>query len=370
MMLYQEGTTLEAVLEALKPVADWFVLGVDRQSTDETASIAKSFADDYFEFNFHNDFSEVRNKVLSRVPTRWVMQVDGHEVLTSESVEFIREAKEQEKSDIVNVILNIWDEHEPLMMLLFPRLFRTDRGIRYKRKVHNTLTHVDGHNKYLSLPARKDPGIILDHRQPAGRRKMRDEQRDLISIERIHQQAMDWNDSYDWYNLGVLQTYQEDGEAAKTAFKNALDNCERDDARYQIKLSLAGLEKQGGDREAAKSILASATIDDAFRCEGLVELGILYEEENELVKALSFYSCATHLVERFGVPVSYMTVYLPYHSYFPVERIMTICGKRGDLKGAIEAGERLREFKFFRHRDQLDAYLEKFKGKLDGKGKL
>tara|TARA_Y100000310_G_scaffold345741_1_gene469092 strand:+ start:1184 stop:2350 length:1167 start_codon:yes stop_codon:yes gene_type:complete len=360
-MLWQEGETLEKVLAALEPVADRFTLGVDHKSTDRTAEIARKWADDYFEFDFRDDFSEIRNMVLERAETPWFFQVDGHEVLTPQSVEFIQETLKQDNIDVVRVSLMLWDQREPLLLMMAARLFRTDRGLRYTRRIHNTLTHKDGHDVFLSLPMRDDIGITLDHCQSAARQEMRSDQRKEISVPGITEQAQTGGRGYDWYNLGVIKTYLDDNKGAREAFVKALEESDRDDASYQIKLFLAGLEKLDGDRDKARAILATATIDEPFRCEHLVELGALYEEEGDLDAALVFYDRAVRLIERFGIKTGSMTVYLPYVSYFPVERMMKIHGKKGDLKRAIEAGEKLRQYKYFQHKDEVESYLERFR---------
>ena len=168
MMLFEEGETLEEVLLSLKPVADRFILGVDRKSNDDTAQIARAYADEYFEFNFNNHFSEVRNEVLRRADTEWFFQVDGHEFLSPESLECIEETKgfSRESAAMVDLGLYIWDEWEPILLYYVPRLFRTDYNIKYVRAIHNTLTCEQGHEHFLGLPKLTDPGIILDHKQP------------------------------------------------------------------------------------------------------------------------------------------------------------------------------------------------------------
>ena len=60
-----------------------------------------------------------------------------------------------------------------------------------------------------------------------------------------------------------------------------------------------------------------------------------------------------------------MSLYLPYYSYFPWERMMKIYGKKGDLANALKAGEILKTFKFFKYQEQLDFYLTKY-GKMLG----
>jgi tetratricopeptide (TPR) repeat protein len=364
MILWQEGSTLEGVLQSLKPIVDKFILGVDAKSTDDTAKIARKWANDYFEFDFQDNFSLARNMVLNRCNTEWFMQVDGHEFLDSGSIECIGEHVGGDKdTEVVYLSLNIWNEYEPLLLFLAPRMFRADAGIRYMRRIHNTLTHVDGYERFLSLNTVHDHGIILDHKQPEKRHKKRAGQRKEISESGMIEQALDKNDAYDWYNLGVWYTHEGRGEEAIAAFTNALETCNRGDVRYQIKIFLAGIHKQQGERDKAKETLSSASIDDPKRCEHLVELGALYEEEDKLNDALMFYSMA----ELFPITPGMMTVYLPYYSYFPIQRKMEIYGRQGRLIKAMDEGKKLREFKYFQHQKQLQGYMEHLQSEIGAK---
>mgnify|MGYP001609837244 FL=1 len=205
-----------------------------------------------------------------------------------------------------------------------------------------------------------DPGIILDHKQPEARHEKRAAQRRQISIPGIEQQAIQKDDAYDWYNLGIMLTYQENPQEAIQAFEKALKLCERNDARYQTKLHLGGLYKHQGEREKAKEILSSAMVNDPSRCEHLVELGALYEEEGRDDEALVFYGLATH----YSIPTSQMTLHIPFYTHFPLTRMMKIYGKKGDLMSAIEIGEKLRTCKYFRHQGPLESYLKSFYEKL------
>lgn len=362
MMLYEEGETLEGVLSSLRPIADRFILGVDRASTDATARIARDHADDYFEFDFHNHFSEVRNEVLRRCKTTWFFQVDGHEFLSAESLPCIEETKRlsRDRAAMIDLGLYIWDEWEPILLYYVPRLFRADYNIFYTRAIHNTLTCQQGHDHFLALPKLTDPGIILDHKQPEARHEKRAAQRRRISIPGIVKQAAEKDDAYDWYNLGIMQTYQEDVTSAIQSFEKTLELCERNDARYQTKLHLGGLYKHIGDRVRAKEVLSSAMINDPSRCEHFVELGALYEEEGRDDEALVFYGLATH----YSIPTSQMTLHIPYYTHFPLTRMMKIYGRKGNLKNAIEVGEKLRTCKYFRHQGPLESYLEQFHKRL------
>jgi len=55
------------------------VIGVDRKSKDKTYSIAKQYADVLFEFDFKNDFAEIRNLLIKKSSGKWILISDGHE---------------------------------------------------------------------------------------------------------------------------------------------------------------------------------------------------------------------------------------------------------------------------------------------------
>lgn len=84
LMVKNEAKHLEKCLRSLVPILETLdseLIVVDTGSTDNTVEIAKIFTDKVYYHEWNNDFSEMRNKVLSYAKGEWFFFLDGDEVL-------------------------------------------------------------------------------------------------------------------------------------------------------------------------------------------------------------------------------------------------------------------------------------------------
>lgn len=81
MIVRNEGRTLERCLESVKDQVDEIVIGLAGQSTDDTAQIARKYTDKVFDIEWHDDFSEARNLVLSKCTGDYFLWLDGDDEL-------------------------------------------------------------------------------------------------------------------------------------------------------------------------------------------------------------------------------------------------------------------------------------------------
>jgi glycosyltransferase involved in cell wall biosynthesis len=76
-----ERENLAGLLPKLQGWADRIVL-LDTGSTDETVSLAESCGAEVHHAEWHNDFAEAKNTLLSRLPDGWVLLLDADEIPT------------------------------------------------------------------------------------------------------------------------------------------------------------------------------------------------------------------------------------------------------------------------------------------------
>ena len=76
----EEKGLKEAILSA-KPICDEIVIAVDDSSTDKTLEIARQHAKMVKTFTWADDFAAARNFAHSGVKSKWILFMDGHEVL-------------------------------------------------------------------------------------------------------------------------------------------------------------------------------------------------------------------------------------------------------------------------------------------------
>ena len=141
-MLKNEAETLQATLNSLIPLRKiinlQIVAGVDRKSNDETYNIIKEHADVLFEFDFNDNFSEIRNQLIERSGGEWILISDGHEIW--HDINKIAEIllKVPPGIDAIAFKLRMNPEEGGTVGQQL-RLFRNIEKVRYEGHVHNRL---------------------------------------------------------------------------------------------------------------------------------------------------------------------------------------------------------------------------------------
>lgn len=121
---------------------------VDTGSTDGTPAIAAQAGAGVFHFEWCDDFAAARNAALERACGRWILQIDADERLTApgggptDAVAFRRQMANPSPAvlaadAVVLPVRSVLDHTEEVARL--PRLFRRRPGLRYTRRVHETL---------------------------------------------------------------------------------------------------------------------------------------------------------------------------------------------------------------------------------------
>jgi tetratricopeptide (TPR) repeat protein len=369
MMVWNEAKTLREVVGIVKPVADQIIIGVDKKSDDGTQEIAKDLATDYFEFDFGGDFSEIRNKVLGKANYKLFLQLDGHEFLCPNSVKRLEELKKLlekcdsrlEKIDALFLWLVLWTKDEPLLTFLVPRLLRTDRDLVYVQPIHNQVVKKDG-----SDVRSKDINIVLDHRENFDRTLKRHQSRVNNSIpvfeEVVKTEESSGKRDEDYYNLGLLYKSVFRDREAKVMFEKAFELSEMEEAKYEILLQLGIVCFNLGELEEAKKWLSLAPVYYPMRIEHLLFLAEVFKKEDRAEKAVPLLQQV--LACEGKLPGSLFPLQIPAYTYKPYQLLMECYGKLGRLKEAIECGEKLRNFRFFKHKDQLESYLVQLQEKV------
>lgn len=144
MMVKNEGKYLDKCLSSLTPIInnlDSELIIVDTGSTDKTVEIAKKYTDKVYFHKWNNNFSEIRNVVLSYCIGDWFFYVDGDEILEEcESlINFFKSKEYKNYNSAAIYIKNISDLKDETNYSIFSalRLFKKDNDFKFVNAIHN-----------------------------------------------------------------------------------------------------------------------------------------------------------------------------------------------------------------------------------------
>lgn len=178
MIVRNEAERLPRCLESVAAVVDEQVI-VDTGSTDETMAIAQSYGATVLQSPWEDDFSAPRNLALAHATGDWVLVLDADETLCPDAVPAIRQAIQNDKALVVNLIRHeIGANQSPYSLV--SRLFRRHPAIHFSRPYHAliddsvlALKEQEPHWQIVDLPgvalahAGYEPGAIVQQNKAA-----------------------------------------------------------------------------------------------------------------------------------------------------------------------------------------------------------
>ena len=178
-----------------------FVVGVDRKSNDKTYQIAKKYADVLFQFDFHDDFSEIRNMLIEKSSGEWILISDGHEIWNNiENILKIFLRAPVEINAFAFLLRMNPEEGSTIGQQL--RLFRNVPGARYNGAIHNRLS-VDDNNSLVT-----DDVWIYHDRKEKARSERYIHRKDMLETRFLEVLEKDPNDPRANYYLGTFYLSQ------------------------------------------------------------------------------------------------------------------------------------------------------------------
>lgn len=205
MIVKNEEEMLPECLDSIKNIVDEIVI-VDTGSTDRTKEIALSYGAKVFDFEWNNDFAEVRNESLKNCTCDWIIYLDADERLEKESAKKIKELLINTKDSIAAYFCTVESEHLQLTgsteihLDSYPRVFRNIGypTIHFKGRVHEQIAN----SIYDTGKSIDASDIMIKHLGYNLTRDLFDKkiQRNY-NLLMIHIQEEPLN-SYAWYQLG------------------------------------------------------------------------------------------------------------------------------------------------------------------------
>jgi tetratricopeptide (TPR) repeat protein len=243
--------TIRNCLQSIEGIVDEIVM-IDTGSTDQTKKIASEFKAKIYEYEWNENFSEVRNFSISKIETDWILILDTDEVFagSKEKVEELMNKDYKDKIpmffvDIFTYIKSSPDDDYTYFQKKI-RLFPKHDNILFEFSVNEEITHPRGTENLLGLTAK---GISIRHFLENGP-KSKSKRNVLILKKELKKNPKDF-----YYNYLMGKECLQHGFLAKafTSYQNALNS---DDEKDEIYLSeictdvIKILYRQGNIEEA------------------------------------------------------------------------------------------------------------------------
>ena len=137
------------------------IILVDSGSTDRTAEMARELGAKVFDYEWDGSFSSVRNFSISKAAGDWILVLDADETISRKDLERIGQLVESGEWDGISLVQRNYTDNEFLRGFVscendvyeesrgfkgydavpVVRVFRNDKRISYRRKVHEVVEH-------------------------------------------------------------------------------------------------------------------------------------------------------------------------------------------------------------------------------------
>jgi tetratricopeptide (TPR) repeat protein len=307
---------------------------VDTGSGDETIAIAQSHNAYIATFPWCDDFSKARNFALDYVKTDWVLVLDADEVLLPEVMPLIREAMENPRALVVNLIRQeIGAVQSPYSLV--SRLFRRHPEVYFQRPYH---AMIDDSIEILRKKAPQweihqisvgaiahygyHPDVIQSRDKQTKARTMMEgflgqnphdpyvcsklgalyiemgevEQGIALLHRGLAASEIDINTKYELhYHLGSTYQKQQDLQQAFNHYETALNQPILPQLKLGALNNLATLLQDNGQLSEAEVLYQEILEIDPNLAIAHYNLGLLYRSQNNFVGAIEHYETASRL---------------------------------------------------------------------------
>jgi glycosyltransferase involved in cell wall biosynthesis len=334
MTVANEAATLQKAVASVAPFVDQIIIGVDRKSSDETASIARELATRYFEYAEDSppDFPRMRNRALALVETDWAIVLDGHEWI--EHGELIGRAMETTAWSIeIQTLFEPDEQRVPGLSFPFPRIHR--RHVRF--------TGAPAHEEISTPFERRDSRLeikVWHERKPGTAALERTQEK--AGAELAHLRTA-WEERGDRRALFYLANgLREAGRWAEAIreYRLYLEAPNFAEEGWQALLYMARCHVRQKEWKAARRLFEQAIMQCPVRAEASVGLAYLLLEIGEARAASAFFRMAASLPEPTHCR---LFVEVPVYRWGAWHGLALALHRLGDYEGAIEAEQRARD---------------------------
>lgn len=283
----------EKVLEhCLKKVVNYVneVVIVDTGSTDNTKNIAKKYTDKIYDYEWKNDFADVRNYAISLASNDWILSLDADEIVDKFNINKVNNfIKFKNKIGRIKIV-NLMDDKNEKHIAYVGRLFNK-KYYKYEGKIHEQLISKDESKldyeiiDYIEVIHYGYTTEFIIEKDKISRNKN-------ILLDEIKNKP---NDSYLYYQLGKTYYLGKDYLEAKKYFEKSISIENNIVFEYVEDLIIS----------YGYTLLKLKQFEDALKLYDYKEyfdyladywflLGLIYMNNAKFSNAIEYFICATN----------------------------------------------------------------------------
>jgi tetratricopeptide (TPR) repeat protein len=170
IILKNEAETILSTLQCASLFSEEIIIGIDDATSDRSIDVIGGWLPSFggeveiFEFRWNDDFSEARNRAISKCTQDWIFQLDAHEHLRPGDEEKLVKLCEKLPPEIWLASFEMWDEWTdgvPNSRFYQDHLWRAGMGIEYSGAMHNFISR----EKCPAEHRVRVPGIVIYHKR-------------------------------------------------------------------------------------------------------------------------------------------------------------------------------------------------------------
>ncbi len=341
MIVKNEEKNIEKALSWGKGVVSEQIV-VDTGSTDRTVELAEKMGAKVYHFEWIDDFSAAKNFAISKAKYEWVALLDADEYFSEEDAKkllfYIRQLNDTKYDIIATAWVHINNEGRVIAVGTQTRIFRNVPGLRYKNRIHEQITPIDG-RPHPPVDATTELSIFHTGYGEAENKTKTSSKRNLHMIQAELKDRPDDYDMLGYLGDELYSMYKLDD--AKEAFHKAIslmpeylpEHDMRSDITFVKLLEILSLEFLSDDAEIV-SVYNDAVKRLPKESDFDYMIGKYYAAKGEFDKGEKYLKQALQKLEQFGYTSKAMMLTAQLSKAY--ELLAACCYNNGNLKGCVD----------------------------------
>lgn len=291
MIVKNEEDVLARCLDTVADLVEEIII-VDTGSTDATKEIAARYTNKIYDFEWIDDFSAARNYAFAQATQEYIYTADADEVISEENRERFRQLKRALLPE-VEIVQMLYGNQ-----LQFGTVYNYDEEYRPKlfKRLREFVWQEPIHEMIRLEPVIYDSEIVITHMPKSSHAS-----RDLRNFRKQTTEGRYLNKRL--HNMYAKELFlageTEDFLGAEDYFKASAADQDRslEEIREACCVVARAARLRGDERTFFKYVMKVIADDDGGCSEACLELGLFYEELEDIEEAIIWYYNAVYEIQ-------------------------------------------------------------------------